>query len=148
MAEDLQSLRHDYVDLKKDYEERIKAHEELIRKQRAEKDYTFRIKQDLAAANAELTKRAQEWDVVSSVERQWKNLYENVKKEKQEALEQLCELQIVVDDMEQQAKEIMKTYKERVDDEYWQRIEVEEKLQTVMAQAEGFMADREKVAEY
>jgi len=54
----------------------------------------------------------------------------------------------VVDDMEQQAKEMMKTYKERVDDEYWQRIEVEEKLQTVMAQAEGFMADREKVAEY
>ena len=70
MAEDLQSLRHDYVDLKKDYEERIKAHEKLIRKQRAERDYTFRIKQDLAAANAELTKRAQERDVVSSAERQ------------------------------------------------------------------------------
>ena len=54
VAEDLQSLRHDYVDLKKDYEEKIKAHEELIRKQRAERDYTFRIKQDLAAANFEL----------------------------------------------------------------------------------------------
>jgi len=41
---DLQSLRHDYVDLKKDYEERTKAHEGLMRKQKAERDYTFRIK--------------------------------------------------------------------------------------------------------
>jgi len=148
VAEDLQILCHDYVDLKKDYEERVKAHEELMRKQRAEKDYTFRIKQDLAAANAELTKRAQERNVVSSAERQWKNLYENIKKEKQEALEQLRELQIVVNGMEQQAKDMMETYEERVNYEHWQRIEVEEKLQTVMDQAEGFMAEREKVAEY
>jgi len=87
VAKDLQSLRHDYVDLKKDYEERIKAHEELMRKQRAERDYTFRIKQDLASANTKLTKGAQERSVVSSVETQWKNLYENIKKVKQKALE-------------------------------------------------------------
>jgi len=135
VAKDLQSLHHDYVDLKKDYEERVKAHEELMRKQRTERDYTFRIKQDLAAVNVELTKRAQEWDVVSSAERQWKNLYENIKKEKQEALEQLCELQVVVNGMNQQAKEMMEIYEERVNDEHWQRIEVEEKLQTVMAEA-------------
>jgi len=40
------------------------------------------IKQDLAVANVELTKRAQERNMVSSAERQWKNLYENIKKEK------------------------------------------------------------------
>ena len=139
VAEDLQSLRHDYVDLKNDYEKRVKAHEKLMRKQRAERNYTFRIKQDLAIANVELTKRAQERDMVSSVERQWKNLYENIKKEKQEALKQLCELQIVINNMEQQTKEMMETNEERVNDEHWQRIEMEEKLQTVMAQAEGFM---------
>jgi len=61
----------------------------------------------LVAANAELTKRAQEQNVVSSAERQWKNLYENIKKEKQESLEELRELQIVVNGMEQQAKEMM-----------------------------------------
>jgi len=72
---DLQSLRHDYVDMKKDYEERTKAHEELMRKQKAERDYTFRIKQDLAVANTELTMRAQERDTASSAERQWKSLY-------------------------------------------------------------------------
>jgi len=148
VAEDLQSLRHDYIDLRKDYEERVKAHEELMRKQRAERDYTFRIKRDLAAANAELKKKAQEWNVVSSAERQWKNLYENIKKEKQEALEQLHELQIMVNGMEQQAKKMMGTYEQRINDEYSQRREVEEKLQTVMAQAECFMAEREKVAEY
>ena len=148
VTEDLQSLHHDYVDLKKYYEERVKAHEELMRKQRAERDYTFRIKQDLAAFNVELAKRAQERDVVSSVERQWKNLYENIKKEKHEALEQLRKLQIVINAMEQQAKEMMETYEGRINDEHWQRIEVEERLQTVMAQAKGFMAEREKVAEY
>jgi len=56
-ASDFQSLSHDYVDLKKDYEETTKAHAELMRKQKAERDYTFRIKQDLAAANTELTMR-------------------------------------------------------------------------------------------
>ena len=55
MISDFQSLRHDYVDLKKDYEERTKAHKELMRKQKAERDYTFKIKQDLTAANTKLT---------------------------------------------------------------------------------------------
>jgi len=57
---DLQSLCHNFVDLKKDYEEKTKAYEELMRKQKAERDYTFRIKHDLAAANTELSMRAQE----------------------------------------------------------------------------------------
>jgi len=39
-----------------------KAYEELMGNQKAERDYTFRIKQDLAAANTELTMRAQERD--------------------------------------------------------------------------------------
>jgi len=42
----------------------------------------------------------------------------------------------------------METYEERINDEHWQSIEVEEKLRTVIAQAEGFMVEREKVAEY
>jgi len=39
----------------------------------------------------------------------------------------LRELQLV-NDMKQQAKEMMETYEERVNDEHWQRIEVDEKL--------------------
>jgi len=83
VVSDLQSPCHYYVDLKKDYEERTKGHKELMRKQKAKRDYNFRIKQDLAAANTELTMRAQERDTASSAECQWKNLYEVIKREKQ-----------------------------------------------------------------
>ena len=62
MVNDFENLCHNFVDLKKDYEEKTKAYEELMRNQKAERDYTFRIKQDLAAANTELTMRAQERD--------------------------------------------------------------------------------------
>jgi len=96
---DLQSLRHDYMDLKKDYEERTKVHKELIKKQKVDRDYTFRIKQDLAVANTELTMRAQERDTASSAESQWKNLYEVIKREKQEVLRRLCDLQVRINEM-------------------------------------------------
>jgi len=43
------------VDLRKDCEEKTKTNEELMRKQRAKRDYTFKLKQDLVAANTELT---------------------------------------------------------------------------------------------
>jgi len=62
VVNDFENLCHNFVDLKKDYEEKTKAYEELMRNQKAERDYTFRIKQDLAAANTELTMRAQERD--------------------------------------------------------------------------------------
>jgi len=74
LSSNLQSLRHDYVDLARECEDKTRANEELMEKQRAKREYTFRIKQDLAAANAELTRRAQERNVASSSERQWKKL--------------------------------------------------------------------------
>ena len=114
VVSDFQSLSHYYVDLKKDYEERTKAHKNLIRKQKAERDYTFRIKQDLAAANTKLTMRAQERDTASSVERQWKNLYEVIKREKQEALRRLRDLQVRINGMERQMKEMMVKCEARV----------------------------------
>ena len=60
MADDLLGLRHSYADLNREYEEKTKAYEGLIHKQRVERDYTHRIKQDLSAANKELTMRVQE----------------------------------------------------------------------------------------
>jgi len=74
LSSNLQSLPHDYVDLKRECEDKTKANEELMEKKRVEREYTFRIKQELAAANAELTRRAQEQNVASSSERQWKKL--------------------------------------------------------------------------
>ena len=139
VVNDLQSLRHNFVDLNKDYEEKTKAYKELMRKQKAERDYTFRIKQDLAAANTELSMRAQERDIASSAERQWKSLYEDIKREKQEALRRLHDLQVEVNDMEQQMKEVMIECEEQVGEEHRQRIEAEEQYQTVLAQIEGHM---------
>jgi len=74
MTDDLLSLRHNYADLNRYYEEKTKAYEGLIQKQRAERDYTHRVKQDLSVANKELAMRVEERNMALSAERQWKNL--------------------------------------------------------------------------
>jgi len=75
MADDLLGLQHSYADLNREYEEKTKAYEGLIKKQRTERDYTHKIKQDLSAANKELKMRVQERNTALLAERQWKNLY-------------------------------------------------------------------------
>ena len=77
----------------------------MIYKQRAERDYTHRIKQDLSAANKELTMRVQERNTTLLAEHQWKNLYEDIKRDKQEVVKRLQDLQIQVNFMEQQVEE-------------------------------------------
>lgn len=51
LINDLQSLRHKYVDLRQDNEEKTQMCEEMLKKQRDDKDYVFIIKQDLSTAN-------------------------------------------------------------------------------------------------
>jgi len=41
---ELQSLRHEYVDLRRGKEEVTKAYEGILRKQREERDHAFRVK--------------------------------------------------------------------------------------------------------
>ena len=72
MAYDLLGLHHSYADLNREYEEKTKAYEGLIQKQRAERDYTHRIKQDLSTVNKELTMRVQERNTALLAKRQWK----------------------------------------------------------------------------
>jgi len=64
--------------------------------------------------------RAQERDIASSTERQWKSLYEDIKREKQATLRRLCDLQVEVNGMEQQMKEVMIECEERVGEEHRQ----------------------------
>ena len=142
MSSNLQSLCHDYVDLKRECEDKTKANKELMKKQRSEREYTFKIKQDLAAANAELTRRAQERNIASSSEHQWKSLYEEIKRDKQEALQKLRDLQDKINDMDRQMKETVMEYEERVKEEQWQRVEMEEKHQAIMIQMEGLIAEQ------
>jgi len=79
--DDFLGLRHSYADLKRKYEEKREAYEGLVRKQKTERDYTHRIKQDLYATNKELTMRAEDRNMTLSAEHQWKNLYEDIKRE-------------------------------------------------------------------
>jgi len=44
LINELQSRRHEYVDLRRDNEEMIKAYEGILRKQREERDHAFRVK--------------------------------------------------------------------------------------------------------
>jgi len=139
MADDLLGLRHSYADLNREYEEKTKAYKGLIHKQRAERDYTHRIKQDLSAANKELTMRVQERNTALLAERQWKNLYEDIKRDKQEVIKRLQDLQIQVNVMEQQVEETIVKCKERVNKERMLLLELEERHQAAMTRARDYM---------
>jgi len=58
-----------------------------------ERYHAFRVKQDLEAANAELAMRAHERDVALFVEHMWRDLYEDIKKNKCEITRRLCDVQ-------------------------------------------------------
>ena len=70
MVDNLLGLQYSDADLNREYEEKTKAYGGLIQKQRAEMDYTHRIKQDLYAANKELTMGVQERNTALLAERQ------------------------------------------------------------------------------
>ena len=107
MADDLLGLQHSYADLNREYEEKTETYEGLVKKQRAERDDTHRIKQYLSTANKELTMRVQERNTALLAERQWKNLYEDIKRDKQKVVKRLQDLQIQVNVMEHQVEETM-----------------------------------------
>jgi len=58
----------------------------------------------------------------------------------------LHDLQVEVNGMEQQMKEMMIECEERVREDHRQRIEAEEQYQTMLAQIEGHMAEQERMA--
>jgi len=73
-------------------------------------------------------------------------LYEGIKREKQEALRRLRDLEVEINNMKQQMKEMMIECEERVGEEHRQRIEAEGQYRTMLAQIEGHMAEQERVA--
>ena len=82
LINELQSLRHEYVDLRRDKEEMTKAYEGILRKQREERDHAFRVKQDLAAANTALKSRDRERDAAATSKRQRDQMCEEFKRER------------------------------------------------------------------
>jgi len=104
-------------------------YQELFRTMREERNHCFRVKQDLAAANVELTLRAQERDATTSSEYYRNKMYEEVKRDKKEALKRLYEAQIKINNMEQQMKEIMMTYDMKMNEEHQHQAESEKRYQ-------------------
>jgi len=139
LDDDFLGLRHSYADLKRKYEEKIEAYEGLVRKQKTERDYTHKIKQDLYAANKELAMRAEERNMALSAERQWKNLYEDIKKDKQEALRRLQELQLQVNSMKHQMEETVVICEETVNEERMRLMTAEERHQAAMTRARDYI---------
>lgn len=67
LANDLQSLQHDYVDLKWDNERSREVFEELLRKQKEEKDdNNIKINQNLVATNTKLALKSLDNDIIAS----------------------------------------------------------------------------------
>jgi len=116
----------------------------ILVKHRAERDYTHRIKQDLSAANKELTMRVQERNTALLAVRQWKNLYEDIKKEKQEVVKRLQDLQIQVNVMEHQVEETVVICEEKVNKRRSLLLELEERHQAAMTRARDYMVEQEK----
>ncbi|KOM56398.1 hypothetical protein LR48_Vigan10g229000 [Vigna angularis] len=106
LENELQRARNDLVDMRNDNEEKSCAYENIVKSQKAERDYTFRVKQDLAAASRELSMRVNEKNVALEKGRQWKQLYEEAKRDKREALKRLREAQVQVQESGHQMKEM------------------------------------------
>jgi len=79
-----------------------------------------------------------------SAERQWKNLYEDIKKDKQEALRRLQELQLEVNSMKHQMEETVVICEERVNEERMRLMTAEERPQAAMTRARDYMVEQEK----
>jgi len=69
-----------------------KENQELMKKQKTQKEHIFKINENLMAANAELAFKSREKNAAIMSEQQWKNFYDVVKKDKQEVVNKLCNL--------------------------------------------------------
>jgi len=78
-------------------------------------------------------------------ERQWKNSYDEARKEKRKVMKELYDLQIRFNNTESQMKEIMSEYEEKMKEEHWHRMETEERHEIMMTQMENHIAEQEKI---
>ena len=88
--------------------------------------------------------RIEERNMALSTERQWKNLYEDIKKDKQEAMRRLQELQLRVNSMEHQVEETIAICGEKVNEERIRLMAAEERHQAVVTRVRDYMDQQEK----
>jgi len=145
LNDDFQSLQQNYTNIRIECEEKVKVNERLVKKQKVDEDYITKITQDLTAVKVELASRAKEWDMALLFERQWKNSYDEARQDKQKVMKELYEIQIKFNSTESQMKEIMLEYEERMKEDQWRRMEIEERHDIMMSQLESHIAEQDKI---
>ena len=88
--------------------------------------------------------RVQERNTTLLAKCQWKNLYEDIKRDKQEVVKRLQDLQIHVNVMEHQVEETIVIYEERVNKERMLLLELEKRHQAAMTHARDYIVEQEK----
>ncbi|XP_014499693.1 uncharacterized protein LOC106760779 [Vigna radiata var. radiata] len=141
LENELQKARNDFVDMRNDNEEKSRAYENIVKSQKAERDYTFRVKQDLAAASKELSMRVNENNVALEEGRQWKQLYEEAKRDKREALKRLREAQVQVQESGHQMKEMTTSFEAELNQERWKLAEAEGEYRAMLKQMEDYIEE-------
>jgi len=89
---DMQSLQHDYLNVKVECEAKTKTNERLIKRQKMDRECIMEMTQELTATKAELTSRAREQEVVVLSECQWKSAYEEAIQDRQKLMRELYDL--------------------------------------------------------
>jgi len=128
---DMRSLQHEYLNVKVD-------NERLIKRQKVDRECILDMTQELAAAKAELTTKAREWEATMHAEHQEARL------DKQKIMRELYDLQDRFRSTELQMKGIISEYEEKLKEEQWQKMETEERHQIMMTQLENHIADQER----
>ncbi|KOM52219.1 hypothetical protein LR48_Vigan09g087800 [Vigna angularis] len=144
LENELQKARNDFVDMRNDNEEKSRAYENIVKSQKAERDYTFRVKQDLAAASKDLSTRVNEKNVALEEGRQWKQLYEEAKRDKREALKRLREAQVQVQESGHQMKEMATSFQAELNQERWKLAEAEGEYRAMLKQMEDYIEEKEE----
>jgi len=134
LTNELQNLQQNYANLKHDKMESECVYEEFIRKQ----------KQDLTSINAELRWKSLEWGITEISERVRKYLCDEFKRDKQEALEKLRDIQIKLNDAEQQVeKAVAKLEKERL-----HHAKSEKRHRELMIQTNEYVVEQGRIIEH
>ncbi|XP_052725996.1 uncharacterized protein LOC128194434 [Vigna angularis] len=144
LEKELQTTRDDLVHMRNDKEEKAHAYEEMVKSQKAERVYTFQLKQDLVTASKKLAMRVKEKNATLEEGKQWRLLYEEAKRDKREALKRLREAQVQVEKAGHEMKEMALSFETDMNQERWKLAEAEEEHRSMIKQMEEYIEEQEE----
>ena len=125
--------------MKREIEELKGENIRIVKKLKREGEHTHKIRQNLDAANTELSKKNREIDEAFSIMSKWIDLYDESRKENAEVLGKYHDLQIRINDMEHFVEE----WEGKENKEREQRLEEEVNYTAKIVQLEERLEKRE-----